>query len=172
MPTPSTWQTASVALKRAGDPSTLSRVAGLEFILTAPDGSWPSLGVRGGVRRHSASFMVVEAQSGTTGAFSSRTISISDLGQLSVVGQSPPNPTETSDWSFVQLAYSAQFDARLSRATPAMLLDVAQSSLRVCGGNTATKRTTNGTTITETASHSADQLGIPPRGGMPRTLEG
>lgn len=151
---PTTWQTGSVGLQRAGDPDALSRVAGLECVLTAPNAAWPTLGVKGGVRNY-GSLLVDEANPNpvTTGtAASVKTASVSTLGQISVPGDATPGaPTETSDWSFVKLAYSGEFDLTLSRATSAMLLETSATSLRLCGGTT-TKRTTNGTTITETAS--------------------
>jgi hypothetical protein len=152
---PLTWQTSSVALKRASDPDGFSRVAGLDFGLTAPAGSWPTLTVKGGVKASASSLVTTANQSGNpSGALASfATIAVSDLGTVSIPSQSVPSITETSDWSFVKLAYSGMFDVTLSRATAAMLVETSQTSLRLFGG-TVTKRTTNGTTITETAGQT------------------
>jgi hypothetical protein len=154
MPTPSTWQTSSVQLKRAGDPDGFNRVAGLEIGLRAPAGSWPMLTVRGGARSDSGRLVSVAEPAGGTLYQRLRTIPESDLGQISVPGQSVPTITESSAWEHVTLSYASQFDATLSRLTAAMLLEGVPSSLRMCGGTVATKRVTNGTTITETATQT------------------
>lgn len=131
--TPSTWQTSSVGLKRAGDPNALDRVAGLEFGLTAPNGSWPMLTVRGGVRKDPSTSRIVPTSDvqGLNFNVNFRTISQSDIGRISIPGQSVPAITETSAWEKIKLAYASQFDVTLSRVTPAMLIETAATSLRL-----------------------------------------
>lgn len=150
--TPSTFQTGSVGLKRAGDPDAQSRIAGLELGLTAPNGAWPTLTCRGGVRLNNSRLISVAQEPGTfNGAF--KTIAQSVLGAISVPGDTVPTPTETSDWSFVKLGYAVEFDVTLSRATPGMLLETSATSLRLCSGTVATKRVkTSATVITETTN--------------------
>lgn len=156
--TPSTWRSSSVGLKRASDPQALGRVAGLEFVATAPNAVWPTLNVHGGVTAPVAQRMGSVAQfgygqSGNIIAGMPRTIGLSALGTISIPGQSVPNPTETSDWSKIKLSYSAMFDLTLSRLTTAVLLESTRATIRFCSGTTQ-KRLMVGTTINESANQT------------------
>lgn len=149
MPTPSTWQTGSVALKRAGDPAGLSRVAGLEFGLIAPAAAWPMLTVKGGVQGGGSTIAsTARVEGASTVAQNFATIAVSPLGAISVPGQSVPSISETSGWEHVTLSYASQFDVTPSRLSAAMLIETAATSLRLCGG-TVRSRTWNGTAVSD-----------------------
>ncbi|MGE3272903.1 MAG: hypothetical protein AB7P40_29485, partial [Chloroflexota bacterium] len=154
MATPGTWQTSSVGLRRAKDPDGLSRVAGLELGLRAPDGSWPMITVRGGVRAASATRLVSVADpSGGNFDQSFRTIAATDLGTLSIPGRSASSVSEATDWAHITLTYSGLMDATLTRLTPAALVETSQTALRLFGGS-VTRRTTSGNALSETTALS------------------
>lgn len=154
MATPSSWQTSSVGLGRAADPDHLSRVAGLELGLRAPDGSWPMLTVRGGVRAATPTRLVSVAEPpGATFDQSFRTIATTELGTISVPGRAVPGIAEETDWAHVTLSYSGVLAATLTRLTPAALLETGQTALRLFGGSVP-KRITNGSGLTETTALS------------------
>lgn len=152
-------QTGSVALKRAGDPAALSRVAGLEFGLTAPNSAWPMLTVRGGVQGDGGTLISSSArpEGASTDAQRNATITTSPLGAISIPGDSAGTPTETSNWSFVKLSYSGEFDLTLSRLTAAALLETSKTTVRLCGGTIRSRTVTGGTSV----SDPVDALSLP-----------
>jgi lysophospholipase L1-like esterase len=153
--TPSSWQSGATGLLRANDPDSLSRVAGLEFAAKAPAASWPTLTVRGGVQDAGALVITSnQTNDGTPAMF--RTIAESILGAISIPGQSVPSITESETWDHNTLTYSGQFDLTMSRLTPAILLSLSATSLRMCSGTT-TKRTTNGSSPTATITTTTSQ---------------
>lgn len=148
MPSPSTWQAAD-GLARENDPLGLSRVAGLQFTVRCPDGSWPLLTASGGVRRSPAvSYLVQQSNGYEVRADTNDTTTATWLGTLSIPGDSVPSITQPEkDWSHVSVQYGSEFTLTPSRLTPAMLIESSKTSLRLCGGTVPIGWTTDGTSL-------------------------
>lgn len=153
---PTTWQTGSVGLKRAADLQALGRVGGLTLLAVAPNGSWPSLHTQGGVAGVqfplAGQWRIIPDKGAELASTSFTWRPFHDgtaLGQISIPGQSVPNPTETSGWEHCTLTYAGMFALTLSRLTPAVLLETTRTTVRLCSGAPYATRTLSGSTITQ-----------------------
>ncbi|MBU5690052.1 MAG: family 16 glycosylhydrolase, partial [Candidatus Aenigmatarchaeota archaeon] len=127
---PLAWQTSSVGLRTTSDSS--SKTGGLSFIITQSGSNWPAVSMLGNA---------IEDTTGTCW-FKSGTQLLAyeqeiNLGTIKPTTGTATTPTQTSDWSFVELNYGSNLRLNISRLTAAMLVNSDSSSVRFFASTSA-----------------------------------